>query len=330
MNPMMRYIIKRLLWIPVVLFFISLLSFSIYKLAPGDYFSQLAMNPQISPETLEQMRVQWGLDKPVYIQYFLWLWQVLHGNLGTSIAYNTSVTSLILSRAFSTMILSVFTIFFTWTLAIPMGIIVALRPNTFLDRSLSVTAFIGMSIPNFFLAFLLLYLALKTGWFPIGGTFSLAYSSLPWWGKIADRARHLIIPTIVLGTAGMAGLMRLMRAQMLEIKNADFITACRAKGLSERKIVLKHMLRNVLNPFVTSMGYLLSVLFSGAALTEMVLGLQGLGQLMLKAVLSQDWPLVMGVLPISSALLLLGILLADILLTVVDPRISFEALEKRR
>ncbi len=329
MNSMMRYIIKRLLWIPVVLFCISVLSFMIYQLAPGDYFSKLAMNPQISPSTLEQMRIQWGLDKPVYVQYFLWLWQVLHGNLGTSIAYNTSVTSLILSRAFSTMILSVNSMVFTWSLAIPIGIVVALRPNTFLDRSLSLAAFIGMSIPNFFLAFLLLYLALKTGWFPIGGTFSLAYSSLPWWGKIADRSRHLIIPTIVLGTAGMAGLMRLMRAQMMEIKSADFVIACRAKGLSERKVVLKHMLRNVLNPFITSMGYLFSALLSGAALTEMVLGLQGLGQLMLKAVLSQDWPLVMGVLPVNSVLLLSGILVADILLTIVDPRISFESLRRR-
>jgi len=330
MNPMTRYIIKRLLWIPVVLFFISIICFIVYELAPGDFFSQLAMSPHISPETLNQMRVQWGLDKPVYVRYFLWLWQVLHGNLGTSIAYNCPVLGLILSRAFSTMILSISSIVFTWTLAIPMGIYCALKPNTISDRGISVAAFIGMSIPNFLLAFLLLVLALKTGWLPIGGTISLGYTSLSLWGKILDRAHHLVIPVVVLGTAGMAGLMRLMRAQMLEIKNADFITACRAKGLSERKVILKHMLRNVLNPFVTAGGYMFAALLSGAALVEIVLGLQGLGQLLLKALLSQDYPLIMGSLLISSVLLLLGRLFSDIMLTVVDPRISFESLGKRR
>jgi peptide/nickel transport system permease protein len=187
-----------------------------------------------------------------------------------------------------------------------------------------------MSIPNFFLAFLLMFLALQTGWFPVGGTTSVTYESLGWWGKVADRAQHLVLPVIVLGTSGMASLMRLMRANILEIKQSDYVRTARAKGLSEWEVAGKHILRNALNPFVTLAGYELGTLLSGAALVEAVMNLQGLGALMLDAVRSLDLYLVMGSVVMGSVLLLIGNLLADIALTLVDPRIDFSRLEASR
>lgn len=303
---------------------ITFISFVIISMAPGDYLSTLKMNPQISQETIERLEREFGLDKPVYIQYMKWLWQTLHLNLGESIAYRIGVIDLIGSRAINTIILSAASIIFAWSLAIPIGIAVAYWQNSIFDRILSFLAFFGMAIPNFFLAFLFLYFALKTGWFPVGGTFSYDYDSLTWWGQITDRINHLILPVIVLGTSGMAGLMRLMRGNILEIKNSDYARTARAKGLSETVIIFKHVLRNAVNPFITLAGYELGALIGGAALVEAVLNLQGLGSMMLQAVLSQDIYLIMGSLLIGAILLIVGNLLADIMLTLIDPRIKLD------
>ena len=318
------YILKRLIHMIPLLLGITFLSFIIISLAPGDYLSTLKMNPQISKETISRLASEFGLDQPVYIQYFKWLWQVLHLNLGESIAYRVGVIDLIGSRALNTIILSAASILFAWSLAIPIGIAVAYWQNSILDRILSFLAFFGMAIPNFFLAFLFLYFALKTGWFPVGGTFSYDYDTLTAGEKIMDRAHHLILPVIVLGTSGMAGLMRLMRGNILEIKNSDYARTARAKGLSEVVIIFKHVLRNAINPFITLAGYELGALIGGAALVEAVLNLQGLGSMMLQAVLSQDIYLIMGSLLIGAILLIVGNLLADIALTLVDPRIKME------
>jgi peptide/nickel transport system permease protein len=185
-------------------------------------------------------------------------------------------------------------------------------------------------MPSFFLAFLLMYFALETGWFPVGGTTSFDYPLLGLFERIADRAAHLVLPVIVLGTSGMASLMRLMRSNILEIKNADYVRTARAKGLPEWRVVGKHILRNALNPFVTLAGYELGTLLGGAALVEAVMNLQGLGTLMLDAVRSLDLYLVMGSVLMSAVLLLLGNLLADMALTLVDPRIDFATLEAAR
>ena len=321
---MLRFILKRLIHMIPLLLGITFLSFCIISLAPGDYLSTLKMNPQISEDTIRRLEADFGLDKPLYLQYIKWLWQILHLNFGDSIAYRVDVLSLIMSRAFNTVILSIASILFAWSLAIPIGIAVAYWQNSLFDRILSFLAFFGMAIPNFFLAFLLLYFALKTGWFPIGGTFSYEYDSLSLFGKFADRAYHLILPVIVLGTSGMAGLMRLMRGNILEIKNSDYVRTARAKGLSEPVIIFKHVLRNALNPFVTLAGYELGSLLGGAALVEAVLNLQGLGTMMLQAVMGQDIYLIMGSLVIGAVMLIVGNLTADVTLTIVDPRIKME------
>jgi len=327
---MLRFVARRLLQMIPLLVGITFLSFVVVDLAPGDFFSTLRLNPSISPDLIRQMEVEFGYGQPLLVRYGRWLWRVLHLDLGMSVAYRVAVVDLIASRAVNTVILAVASMVFTWALAIPIGTIVALRRGSVTDRALSFLSFLGMSVPSFFLAFLLMYLALETGWFPVGGTTSVDYPLLDPLEKIADRASHLVLPVIVLGTSGMASLMRLMRSNILEIQNADYVRTARAKGLPEWRVVGKHVMRNALNPFVTLAGYELGTLLGGAALVEAVMNLQGLGTLMLDAVRSLDIYLVMGSVLMSAVLLLVGNLLADVALTLVDPRIEFSTLEAAR
>ncbi|HEY6395385.1 MAG TPA: ABC transporter permease [Candidatus Binataceae bacterium] len=320
-----RFLVKRLFNMVPLIVGITFLSFLVMSLVPGDFLSNLKMNPAISPQVIRNMEAQFGLDQPLLVRYVKWLWSVLHLDFGMSLAYHVSVTKLIGARAVNTIILSAGSMIFAWVIAIPIGIIVAVNQNSIWDRILSFFAFFGMSVPNFFLAFLMMYFALQTGWFPVGGTFSVDYATLDAWSKIADRINHLILPVFVLGVAGMASLMRLMRSQILEIKNSEFVRTARAKGLSERVVIYKHVLRNALNPFVTMAGYSLGDLLGGAALVEAVMNLQGLGLLLLEAVRSLDIYLVMGSVLMGTVLLLLGNLLADLALVAVDPRVDFSS-----
>jgi peptide/nickel transport system permease protein len=276
------------------------------------------------------MERAFGYGHPLPVRYLRWLWRALHLDLGLSLGYRVDVSTLIGARLVNTVILAVASIVVTWLLAIPLGVLVALYPRSLLDRLLSFVAFFGMCVPNFFLAFLLMYLALQTGWFPVGGSTSIGYEGLSPWGKLVDRVHHLLLPVLVLGTGGMASLMRLMRANVLEIKAADYVRTARAKGLSEWTVVTRHIVRNALNPFVTLAGYELGSLLGGAALVEAVMNLQGLGTLLLEAVRALDVYLVMGSVVMSALLLLVGNLLADIALTLVDPRIDFGRLEATR
>ncbi|HLW70785.1 MAG TPA: ABC transporter permease [Candidatus Binataceae bacterium] len=323
---MIRFLLKRLLLMIPLILGITFISFCAMSLVPGNFLTGLALNPQISPAVIHQMEAEFGLDQPLLIRYFRWLWEVAHLNLGVSLAYRVDVTGLIAGRALNTVILALASMLFSWALAIPIGIVVAMRQNSILDRTLSFFSFLGMSVPAFFLAFLGMDFALRTGWFPVGGSFSPDYANLDAWNRLADRVNHLILPAAILGLAGMASLMRLMRSQILEIKNADFVRTARAKGLPESRVIYIHVLRNALNPFVTMAGYALADLLSGAALVESVMNLQGLGLLLLNAVRSLDVPLVMGSVLMGTVLLLLGNLLADLALVAVDPRVDFATL----
>jgi len=327
---MLAYVVRRLLAMVPLLFGITLLAFLVIELAPGDYFSTLKLNPTISPEAIAEMERQFGYGDPVLVRYLKWLASLCQGNLGVSLAYRVPVAELIGPRVFNTVLLALSSLAFTWTLAIPIGILVALWPGSWTDRLLSFLAFFGMSLPNFFLAFLLMMLALQTGWFPVGGSTSVDHQSLSFLGRVADRLHHLVLPTIVLGASGMASLMRLMRSNVLDLAQSDYLRTARAKGLPERVVILKHLLRNALNPFVTLAGYELGSLLGGAALVEAVMNLQGLGTLMLDAIRSLDQYLVMASVLMGSLLLLIGNLLADVALTWVDPRIDFSRLEAAR
>ncbi|MFQ6066126.1 MAG: ABC transporter permease [bacterium] len=321
---MLAYISRRLLHMVPLLLGISLISFIIIQLAPGDFLTQQALNPQVSAERVAQERARFGLDKPVYVQYFIWLKNALRLDFGHSFSYRVPVFRLIGARLFNTFILSLSAMVFTWILSIPLGIISAIKQYSWVDKLLTFLAFLGLAIPNFFFALLLLFMAMRTGWFPVGGMYSIDYQSLNLAGKIWDRLYHLILPTIVLGTSGMAGLMRQMRGNLLDYLKADFVTTARAKGLSETMVIWKHAVRNAINPIITIFGLSLPGLLSGAALTEIVMAWPGLGRLMLEAVLAQDLYLVMGSLIMGSVLLILGNLVADLLLAWVDPRIRYD------
>ncbi|HAA86534.1 MAG TPA: ABC transporter substrate-binding protein [Kosmotogaceae bacterium] len=320
---MLRYIARRLILAIPVLFGISILAFMIISLAPGDFIDNFRMNPSISREKIESLEREFGFDKPVIVQYFLWLGQVLRGNFGYSFSYHVPVFSLIWGRLGATLLLSITALIFSWGIAIPLGIYSALHQYSFSDQAFSFIAFIGISIPNFFFALLWLFMAARTGWFPIGGIISLDFHELSFFGKIGDYLWHVVGPMVTLGTAGLAGLMRQMRGQLLDQLRQDYVLFARAKGMPEKVVIYKHALRNAINPIVTFFGFALSGLLGGAVLTETVFNWPGMGRLVIDALQQQDLFLVMASLLLSSLLLIVGNLSADLLLAWVDPRIRY-------
>lgn len=321
---MTAYIIRRLLLFIPLLLIITFIGFLCINLAPGNYFDSLRQNPQISEETIKLYEAKYHLDKNVFVQYYYWLVNVAKLDFGYSFAYKIPVFKLLKLRMLNTLILSFSVLLFSWLIAIPLGIYCAVNQYKLSDKFFSFLSFIGLSIPNFFFALLLLYLASITGILPTGGMRSVGYGELSNLGKFWDVIRHLIIPTLVIGTSAIAGLQRLMRGNMLEVLRSQYITTARAKGLPEGRVIYVHAVRNAINPMVTIFGGTLSGLLSGAALTEIICSWPGLGQLMLEAVMSQDLYLFVGDLLMVSFLLILGYLIADIILAWVDPRIQYQ------
>jgi len=321
-----QHVVKRLLLLALTLWASTLVAFFVVQAAPGDFTTQYRMNPQFSEKTLQEMTRKYGLDKPLVVQYGHWLWNAAaYQDFGVSTKYtDVPVFKLIRTRMLATFRLAFLAMIMVWVLSVPIGIYSAMRQYSLGDKVLSVLAFVGMSLPTFFVAFLLLYFATTVDWLPSGGLTSPAYDTMSAWGKLQDYAWHMVIPVSVLTIARIAGMMRLMRGNMLEVKRAQYVTTARAKGLSERTVVYKHMLRNAVNPMVTIFGYQLSGLLSGVALTEAVLAYPGLGRLMLDAVMAQDLYMVMASMVMGTTLLLVGNMIADLLLVVVDPRIKVQ------
>ncbi len=320
---MLRFIVRRLLQLIPLVLGISFISFGVMKLAPGDFLTEMAANPQIKPEVIQQLRVQFGLNKPWYDQYALWLRNIfLHHNFGQSFAYNQPVFKLIGSFAEATLLLAVSSLLFSWLIAIPMGVYAARHRNSVMDRLMSLIAFSGISLPGFFVALLAALWAEKTGLLPSGGMTSINHDQLSLWGRFCDTGEHLILPTIVLGIQELSTIMRQMRGNLLDVMNENYVIAARARGLNEGAVVWKHGVRNAINPLITLLGYDLSGILSGAALVEVVMSWPGLGRLILTAVRSQDLYVSMAAFVLGAALLILGNLIADILLAVTDPRIK--------
>ena len=324
---MIRYILRRLFLLGPLLLGITFISWAAIQLAPGsgDYFQSLVLQyPQISPSTIAALRAQFGMDQPPWIQYLRWLWSILHLNFGLSFAYNVPVSWLIGSRALNTLLLSVTSLVAAWAIAIPLGIYSAVHQYSVVDGLLSAAAFVAISVPSFSSALLLLYAAYWTHLLPLQGLTSVNYDSLSWWGKVLDVCWHLVLPTVALGVFSVGGLMRYMRTNLLDVLRQEYVQTARAKGVSERRVIFRHAVRNAINPLVTLFGFELGGLLSGAAFVENVLGYPGLGRLILEAVLKKDVFVVMGSLLLGSVLLILGNLTADILLAYVDPRIRYE------
>ena len=314
-----KYIFKRIIQTIPLLIIVSCISFFIIRLSPVDPLAELRMNPSISQETLQQEMKRLNLDKPIYIQYFSWAKSFLKGDLGyTSSGEKVSVK--LKERIPNTLLLTLVVIFMTWMVGIPLGIFSAVNKKTVLDRSLTVLSSIGMAIPSFFFAILMLIFAVKTGLFPVGGLTSYNFNEMNFLNKILDISKHLILPVIVLFTISLSGLQRQMRANMLEVLDSDYVKFARAKGLSEFKVVFKHALRNALNPMITLLGFEFAGLLSGAALTEYVFQYPGLGRLILEAVMKSDINLVMASLMMGTIMLIMGNLFADLLLMITDPR----------
>lgn len=320
----LKYILKRILQTIPLLLMISLISFFIIRLSPVDPLAELKLNPSISPATVERERVRLGLDKPIIVQYGKWALSFVQGDLGVT-STGEKVSQKLKERIPNTLLLTSLVILLTWLVGVPLGIIAATNWKTPFDRILTVLTSIGMAIPSFFFAVLLLIFAVKTGLFPVGGLSSPNFADMNFIQKVFDIAQHLVLPVTVLFTLSLAGLQRQMRANMLDVLDSDYVKFARAKGVSELMIVYKHALRNAVNPMITLLGFEFAGLLSGAALTEYVFQYPGLGRLILEAVLKSDINLVMASLMMGAVMLVIGNLIADILLIITDPRIRVKS-----
>jgi peptide/nickel transport system permease protein len=321
---MRRFIVRRFLNLIPLLLGISLLSFIAIQLSPGDFLAEVRENPVISQQTVDEMRHNFGLDQPLYVQYGKWLWRIVQLDFGYSFAFQVPVMWLIGSRLANTLILNIAALTIAWLVAIPIGIRAATRQYSTTDNALSLVSYLGISTPTFFSGLVLLYLAFKTRWLPIGGMTSLDFELMPWYEQALDVARHLVIPAGVLGFLAAAGLMRQMRGNLLEVLRHDYVRTARAKGVPERPVIYRHAVRNAINPLITIFGFEIGNLLSGAAILETVVNWPGLGRLILESLTRKDLYVVMGSLVIGGTTLVLGNLVADVLLALADPRIRYD------
>ena len=327
---MLAFILKRILVMIPTLIAISVISFLLIQLPPGDFVTSLAaqMSQQgdtIDPATLAQLRAAYGLDQPVWIQYWIWIKKIiLYGDFGRSFDWDAPVSDLLWNRLGLTFALSFTALVVTWLVALPVGIFSAVRKYSIGDYAATFFAFIGLAIPNFLLALILMYLALKFWGVSIDGLFSPEYVDAPWnTAKWLDFGQHLVIPVFVLATSHIASLVRIMRANLLDELFKPFVVTARAKGLSEWRLILKYPVRAALNPFVSTIGWTLPELVSGATVTAIVLNLPTTGPLLLRALVGQDVYLAGAMILMLSVLTVIGTLISDLLLAWLDPRIRY-------
>ena len=329
---MITYIVRRTLYMLPLLILVSVISFSLIQVMPGDYLTRARMNPQITQETLSQMMANYGLDKPFYVQYWLWFKQIVtKRDFGTSFETMRPVywTLFMGDRLMWTIVISSSTMLLTWLISIPLGIYSATHQYKPSDHTLTFFGFLGLSIPNFFFALVVLWLLVavfKVGNYGlgVGGLFDNRFIGAPWsLAKIRNVLWHIWPAWLVIGTSGMAGLLRYMRGSLLDTLSLQYVQTARAKGLSERVVVYKHAVRNAINPLVSMLGMNLPTLVSGSLVTAIVLNLPTVERAFWSALQMQDTYVIMGGLLFFSLFLLLGNLLADILLAWVDPRIRY-------
>lgn len=328
---MHSYIIKRLLYMIPTLLLISLIVFVIIQLPPGDYLTSLVAGMEqrgesIDQSTIEALEKRYGLGQPIYVQYWKWISGIiLRGDFGRSFEWNRPVSQLIWSRLGYSIAISGSSIIFIWIVAFPIGVFSAVKQYSIGDYIATFFGFIGLSIPNFLLALVLMYIAQQVYGQSVGGLFSPQFIEQPWsYAKFIDFLKHLWIPMIVLGTAGTAGLIRIMRANLLDELQKPYVITARSKGLSEIRLLIKYPVRMALNPFVSTLGWLLPRLISGSIIVGVVLSLPVSGPLLLRALKAQDMYLAGSFILMLSTLTLIGTLISDILLAVLDPRIRYE------
>lgn len=330
---MLKYILKRLMYAVPTVFIISILVFTTIQLPPGDFVTTMIENMRNqsggttwSPEFEAAMRERYGLNESLPEQYWKWASNiVLHGDFGYSFMNNAPAKKMILDRVGMTMVVAFSAFVFTWLVALPIGVLSAVKQYSLADYFFSFIGFIGLAIPGFLIALVLMFLAFKYGGVSLSGLFSPEYENAPWsLAKVGDLLKHLWIPMIIIGVGGTAGLIRVMRANLLDELNKPYVEAARAKGLSEWKTLIKYPLRQAMNPFVSTIGWVLPSLIAGEALVSIVLNLPTTGPVLLNALLQQDMFLAAGFLMVLSILTIIGSLISDILLGWLDPRIRYD------
>jgi peptide/nickel transport system permease protein len=323
---MRTFLIRRILAAIPLIIFVTFFTKAMLVLSPGNFLDELRLKPNISRDYLERMEQKYHLDsKNVFERYWYWLKPAMRGDLGDSFITAAPVTTLISNRLLNTLMLTGAALIFSWALAIPLGVLAGVYRNRWVDKLCSFISFFGLSIPSVFFSLLLILFAAKTGWFPAGGIHDqINWDYMNGWQRFMDTLWHLVLPTIVLGTLGMAQYMRQMRSEMIETMSQDYIRTARAKGLSQRRIIFRHALGNAINPLVTLFGLSLAYLLAGALLTEYIFAWPGLGSLVYEALRDKDEPLVMAAVTMLVVMLVIGNLIADLLLAIIDPRIRVE------
>jgi len=324
------YIMRRLLIMIPTLLIISVITFAVIQLPPGDYLTtylaNLADTGEVADQAvIESLRRQYGLDKPLHVQYFIWISGFVRGDFGQSFSTNKPVNELIWERLALTITISFVTLVLTWIIAIPIGIFSAVRQYTVFDYVFTFLGFVGMSVPGFLLALVLMSVSYTYLGTTPGGLFSEEYIEAAWSiAKVGDLCKHLWVPVVILSVAGTAGLIRQVRANLLDQLEMPYVVTARSKGLAELRLLLKYPVRVAVNPIVSTLGWMLPGLFSGSVIVAMVLNLPTVGPLLLRALMDQDMFLAGSIIMILSTLTVIGTLISDILLAWVDPRIRFE------
>jgi peptide/nickel transport system permease protein len=327
---MLQYIIKRLLILPFLLFIFSIIAFILIQAPPGDfltsYIAELATSgSSIERAQIDALRALYGLDQPLYIQYFKWIGRLLTGDLGFSLDWQKPISELIGERLALTLALGVGTFIFTWLVAIPIGILSATRQYSFFDYFFTVFNYIGVATPTFMTALVLMWIAFKYYGLSVTGLFSPEYIDAVWsWDRTVDLLKHLWLPVVILGLDGTARLARVMRANLLDELKKPYMEMARAKGMSEWSLVMKYPVRLALNPLVSTIGWYLPLIFSGSVIVATVMNLPTIGPMLLRALISQDMYLAGTIILIYMILAIIGTLISDILLAWLDPRIRME------
>ena len=328
---MLTFIVRRLTTFIPMMFLMSVVAFALIQAPPGDFLSDYVVQLQnqgefADPGELESLRKQYGLGEPMYIQYAKWVWGVMRWDFGKSLEMRVSVNDLINERLSLTIILGLFTVVFTWTLAIPIGIISAVKQYSWVDYIFTFFSYLGVGTPNFLLALVIMWMVFAYFGMSITGLFSPDYVEAPWSvGKVVDMMKHIWVPMLILGTDGTARLTRIMRANLLDELNKPYVETARAKGLPEWQLIMRYPVRIAVNPIVSTIGWTLPQLFSGSLIVATVMSLPTLGPLLLRALYTQDMFLAGSIILILTALTLIGTLISDVVLALIDPRIRIGA-----
>lgn len=305
-------------------FGVSLLAFALTDLAPGEYFEQLRLNPQISRDTLAALRTQYGLDRPLAVRYLLWIRSVARGDFGYSYAYNSPVWPLLRTRAWNTLLLATTAMLCSWMIALPVGVLAASRAGAWEDRASALGVTLLLATPDILVGLILLAFALHTHWLPTGGMHSLLLADAGMLAKGKDLALHMILPLAALTAGTLPLLVRHVRSAMLEVLNSPYIVAARGHGIPRGRLLFRHALPAGANPLISLLGFSIGTLLSGSLLVEVIMSWPGIGPMLLQAVLERDFYVVIAAVMLSTIFLVSGNLMADVLLHIADPRIRQE------